>query len=348
VAYTRETQRLVDEMRRDARRITDASARRLVEAWVRAWDDLSIEFDAAIADLLTIRPGHWPSRAQIRRSTVARRALDLAQARLEQLAETARVSIIIDALDAIDAGAGAQAGIVDSQLPPSVTVGIAFDRLPQDAIDAIVQRVTEQITSLTRPLAAAATDAMRSALIRGVVVGENPRTTAAEMLRRTQGAFNGGLTRALTISRTEILDAHRAGAQAQREANADVLSGWKWLCELSSRTCPACLAMNGTVHKAGEPGPSGHPNCRCAAVPITKSWRDLGIDLDEPADVFPDAQAWFNDQPTAVQNRIMGPSRLAALRSGAASWEQLATKHTNPGWRPSYQATAVRSLVRAG
>lgn len=344
MATTEDTLRLVRELRAEVAQITDQRARQLVQAWVQAWDVVSGDFTDTVNELLAITPGEWPTAAQITRVLRARDLLNITQTRLETLAADAAVAISQDA--AATAALGADPTLYTTMLPPGAGVVAGFNRVPVDAMDAIVSRITEQITSLTRPLSAEATQAMRLALIRGVAVGDNPRTVAAEMLARVEGAFNGGLTRALTISRTETLDAYRAGSRASRAANTDVVTGWRWLCDLSSRTCPACLSKNGSVHAATDPGPEGHPNCRCTAVPTTASWGDLGFtDIPEPADTFPDSRAWFDAQDPTVQAQIMGPARLAALRSGAASWEQLATKQTNTGWRDSWNTTPVRTLT---
>src|SRR5690606_29603745 len=143
----------------------------------------------------------------------------------------------------------------------------------------------------------AAIEAMKRELVRGVVTGDNPRTAAAAMVKRVEGQFNGGLSRALGLARTEIIDAHRHAAQVAQEAHADVLNGWRWHCDLSVRTCPACLAMHGTMHPLSEPGPHDHVNGRCARVPVTKSWAELGFDIEEPADAFLDAREWFDGLP---------------------------------------------------
>lgn len=344
MATTEDTLRLIRELRAEVAQITDQRARQLVQAWVQAWDVVSLDLTDTVNELLTITPGQWPTAGQITRVLRARDLLQVVDARLERLADAAAVAIAHDAAAA--AALGGDPAVYTTQLPPGARVTAGFNWVPVDALDAIVKRITEQVTSLTRPLSADAVNAMRLSLIRGIAVGDNPRRTAADMVARVEGHFNGGLTRALTISRTETLDAYRAGTQASRAANTDTVTGWKWLCDLSSRTCPACLALHGTVHTALESGPEGHPNCRCTAVPVTKTWADLGFtDIDEPADVFPDARAWFNQQPPAVQLQIMGPGRLTALRNGTASWEQLASKQTNTGWRDSWAVTPVKAFA---
>ena len=340
MAFTDHTAQLVNDLRRQYTNLTDQRARQLVEAWVRAWDVLSVEWQTTVADLLTITPGQWPTRAQILRAERVLAALEHTTARLEELAAQARVNVAADARTAVDQGARDQVTVIASQLPGSLAGSVAH-RVAQDALDAIVERVNGRVTSLTRPLAGDATTAMKAALIRGVDVGDNPTTTARFMVRGLETRFNGGLTRALTIARTETLDAYRTAAAAQHHANADVLQGWRWLCDLSARTCPACLALNGTEHDLSEAGPDGHPNCRCARVPVTKSWADLGIDLPEPADTFPDARAWYDAQPAQVQRHIMGAGRAQALADGTLTWDQVAVLRHNTGWRDSWQTAPL-------
>jgi SPP1 gp7 family putative phage head morphogenesis protein len=168
------------------------------------------------------------------------------------------------------------------------------------------------------------------------------------MVRQVEGQFNGGLTRALTIARTETLDAYRQAAAAVQDASRDVLEGWVWLAQLDGRGCPACWAMHGTVHPLDEPGPLGHPNCRCSRAPKTQSWRDLGFDMDEPEDQIPDAEQVFQALPRAVQVRIMGPARLGLLDRGEVSWPDLARRKDNPGWRPSWMPVPVQDLAATG
>ena len=86
-------------------------------------------------------------------------------------------------------------------------------------------------------------------------------------------------------------------------------------------------------------------NCRCTAMPVAKSWRDLGFDIDEPASLQQDAEQWFWDQPATTQAQIMGPERLRRLRSGDLEWGDLAVRRENPGWRPSW---TVAPLQQAG
>jgi hypothetical protein len=127
------------------------------------------------------------------------------------------VTITSDLARVVQDAVAAQREILTTQLPGLVDPrDLLVNVRPRDrAFDVIVQRATEQITTRLRPLAPAADAAVRRELIRGVAVGSNPRATAARMVERAGGEFDGGLTRALVISRTETLDAHRAAAKAR-------------------------------------------------------------------------------------------------------------------------------------
>jgi hypothetical protein len=349
VAITADTLRLVAELRATLAAITDARTRVTVGAWVRGWDTIAAEVHAGITDLLTqVDHGRWPSRAAVLRTTRLIRVLDLARIQLEHLATQVDTGARADAAAAAHRAAGSQGRLVASQLPAGTTpaqVAARYGSFDTAMLDAIVARTGEQITALTRPLSQLAYEAMLRTLIRGVAVGDNPRTTAALMLRRVEGQFNGGLTRALVIARTETLDAARTASRATQLAQADVLAGWQWHSARDARTCPSCWAQDGGIHPLDQPGPLDHQQGRCTRLPVVRSWRDLGIAAPEPPSVLQPAEQVFAALPEDDQLAVMGPARLAALQSGQASWSDLSQRRRTHGWRDSYAPTPVRALA---
>lgn len=327
--------------------ITDQQTRTLTAAWVVAWAEVSGDLRDTLAELLAGATKPRLTRAMLLRSVRLRSVLAQIADHLDTLAASSGVTITSDLKKVVQDAVHAQREILSGQLPGLVDPRdlLVNVRSSDRAFDAIVQRATEQITSRLRPLSPAAYSAVRRELIRGVAVGSNPRQTAARMVERANGRFDGGLTRALVISRTETLDAHRAAAEQAQNAQADVLTGWIWLCHLSPRTCPSCLAKHGTFHELDEPGPEDHPQGRCVRMPKVKAWADLGFDVEEPDDVVPDAQAWFDALPVADQVAILGRARLDLLRSGAIEWADLSTRRTSPGWRDSWGVTPVGQLT---
>jgi SPP1 gp7 family putative phage head morphogenesis protein len=291
--------------------------------------------------------GHWPQPWELYRLGRLHDALVAAQEALAKLGERAGVTVSDAAGNAVEATADIEPRLIASQLPAAerpAAVEQFTSRILPTSLDVIVARSQARIVALTRPLSDQAMEVMRRELVRGVAEGLSPRETARQMLKRTEGAFNGGLSRALNIARTEVLDAYRTASAQAHAANADVLQGWVWSSTLDKRTCPSCWSKHGTVHPLDEPGPQDHQSGRCARIPKLRSWKDLGIDLDEPPDTLPDAKAKFAALSQADQLAIMGPARLELLKSGEAKWEDLATRRSTTGWRDSWAPTPVKDL----
>jgi SPP1 gp7 family putative phage head morphogenesis protein len=348
VAVTPETLRMVDGMRVQIDATVDATAADLIRAWAAAWDEVAGEWAVALADLVAgTTGGHWPTRGKVLRAERARRALEVTEAALDAVAATSEARVLQSMPQLTASAADWSARIVASQLPPLLPAGaaVAFNRVDPAAVTAIVERTTEQIHALHRPLSRDAVREMKRTLVRGVAVGDNPRRAASIMLQRTQGAFNGGRNRALVIARTEMLDAHRAASREQDRANADVLGGWQWVASLDRRCCPSCWAKHGTTYPVDDEGPLDHQQGRCTGVPVTKSWADLGFAIDEPPSVLADAEATFKALDPDAQVAIMGRGRLDALSSGRASWGDLSTRRRTDGWRDSFAPTPLRALV---
>lgn len=339
MSVSRKTMRLARSIRVDIDDAVEQALAELVRAWGVAWDSVADEWRAAVAELTAgMKDGKWPSRAVILRNARVIRAMKITAAKLDELGLQSGVRIVQGLPDLIAGQELALARIVASQVPDTFTID--WSRVSDAQLEAIVKRSTQQITSTLKPLPAEVHAGMKAELIRGVATGTNPNQVAKIMMKRFGTRFEGGMWRARTIARTEMLDATRNAALQSRLQNQGVLAGWRWMASLSSRTCPACLALNGRVFDVDEPGPDDHPNGRCTAVPVTKTWTELGIDVPEPDGQFPDSRAWFARQTPAVQQQIMGPDRLQRLNSGQLSWDQIPVRKQNPGWRDSWHPAA--------
>lgn len=349
MAVTRHTLRLLAGMRIRLGDTVDQATRDLVRAWAQAWDTLQEEWDTALDQLIArSQDGQWPSRAQIYRADRVLRALDATEQALTELVDNAGARMVRVLPTLTDQAAEWQARLVAAQLPPvagdQTTLTGMFNRVDPGQLGSIVTRTTEQITSLSRPLTPEAMQAVHRSLIRGVALGENPREAGRRMVRAVEGHFNGGLSRATTIARTEMLEAHRNAAHAQDLANTDTLTGWKWMATLATSTCMSCLSQHGQLHEVAEPGPYDHQNGRCVRLPVSKSWRELGFNLDDPPDITPDARAWFDQLPNRDQLAMMGPERYDLFQSGQIGWDDLTQLRHSPAWRDSYGLTPVNVL----
>jgi SPP1 gp7 family putative phage head morphogenesis protein len=333
MAANEETTQLLAQLRSYLARLTDDHTRTVVAAWARAWDDIAPELTATIAELTADGP---PTRMQIIRSRRLANSLAVIEQRLTGLVDQSAAKAIGNLRQVIDNAGRTTDRLISSQLPTGEQVA-GWSRVDASQVDAMVQRSTEQITKLSYPLADHATAVMKRQLVRGILVGANPREVARRMVRQAEVGFNGGLTRALTIARTEMLDAHRAASMLAEKQHTDVLAGWIWVAELGHRTCPACWAMNGQEFPLTEPGPSGHQNCRCVRVPKTKSWRELGFkNVEEQPSLLQSSATMFGRLSTSEQLDVLGPARYAAWRAGKFPMSKWATLRHASGWRDSW------------
>lgn len=322
-------------MRSELERYVIEAELKLARMYSVAWREVADEYAQAVGELVDMADGDWPTRAQILRAQRVENALKLTVDQMQGLVPASATAMNENLASILASAEHWSQNIIRTQLPPGVSTG--WNRVDHQAMNAIIRRATQRIHALTMPLTRDMVANMKATLIRGVVVGENPQAAARQMLQRCDGVFAGGRARALNIARTEMVDAHRYGAQQARKANKDIVSGWRWHTTLSNRTCPSCLSQHGSLHKADELGPLDHQQGRCTSIPVTKSWDELGFKgIPEPPDTFPNARTWFDSQPRATKLRIMGADRLKKLESGALNWDELSVRRSTPGWRDSY------------
>lgn len=345
---TTATLRAVEQLRRQLTSMTNAQTLALTKAWAEAWDVLLPEFEVAITELVSGAVDGKVARSVVAKNVRLAGALRAVRTYLDVLAPQAATTIAQDLSQVMFDAVEGHAAVVTTQLPPgTVAASLGFTRVPEEALTAIVERTTQQIHASTRPLPADVERTMKRALVRGIAVGDNPRRTAARLIKETEQRFNGGLTRALVISRTETLDAHRAATKASEKENKTLLGSWEWNAKLDARTCPSCLVQHGSRHPLDEDGPLDHQQGRCARVSITKSWKDLGFDIEEPPNSTPDAKEWFDNLTPATQAEILGPGKLKLLQDGDITWHDLSTKRSTPRWRDSYGVTPLKNLQGA-
>jgi len=340
MAATKETLRLAARLDLVVSSKLSGSQAKMAAAWSRTWRIVQTEWAALARQIAAdAAEGRTPSRRTLARLRNVRAAATATQLALEDLIGMTGGMLVDDVLTIAQQTAQAQHRLIQSMLPPGTDLG--REGVPNRQLQQIVRRTTQQITSTLRPLSAEATEAMTEQLIVGSARGQNPRDVARQIIGQVGDAFDGGLSRALNVARTELIDAHRQAAAVTQDQYGDVLAGWQWLAHLTTRTCPACWGQHGTIHELSEPGPLGHQQCRCSRVPKTKSWADLGYDIPEPPSIIVDGNKAFNQLSAKDQLAIMGPTRLQALKSGAADWSELAQLKHNDGWRDAYYVRPV-------
>ncbi|WGX98734.1 phage minor head protein [Nocardioides sp. L-11A] len=305
--------------------ITNAQDATITQAWAAAWSEISAELLDTLTEILT-DAGRVNATAVVRFERFARVLAGIAD-HLDDLATALGVTVTNDLADVLDQ---AETGTVELIAAQRLARSVPGREVPTPALDAIVRRTTQQVTSTALPLADETYAIVLGELTRGVAAGDNPRQTAARMLQRAENHWNFGRSRAVTIARTETLDAYREGERVTQLAHADLLAGWVWVCHLGPRTCRSCLAMHGQVFDLEVPGPDDHQQGRCNRIPVVRE-EDGSVDLSW----LPSAEDHFAALTPADQQAILGKAGWRAWVAGDFPIEQWTKRRTNDGWRDS-------------
>jgi len=111
-------------------------------------------------------------------------------------------------------------------------------------------------------------------------------------------------------------------------ANRKVLKGVQWHATLDNRTSAICRGRDGIMYPVDSgPRPPAHPNCRSTMIPITKSWKELGINLKEaPRGTRSSMNGavpgklnyndWLKQQSVAFQDDVLGKTKAQLWRKG--------------------------------
>lgn len=211
-----------------------------------------------------------------------------------------------------------------------------FGKLPVSSLERLVGNAGDgqPLGVVLTEAAPRAVQAVRDSLAYGVAAGKNPRVIARDVMR------SGGIARnrALNIARTETMRAYRT-ASFMEYRESEVVEQWYWMAYLDERTCPGCMAEDGTVHPVTEELES-HPGCRCTPIPWTNSWSSLGfsnVPDTRPSIMGPGER--FASLPESTQAAILGEARLKAYNAGEITLSDL-VRHTHSdrwggGMRPA-------------
>lgn len=352
MAITNDTRDIADQVRRELIRLNDDQIADLTQVWVEEWDGVEGEVNTLLVAAITgaIAAGVYTLRVS---SSVPAQGAMAAISRAVDRSVTRSAPIITAPLPRVVSGTTrAQQAEWATQLPPGPALptqqrnslsGVVDGVASSPVVDEVVTRFEDRAAEKLRGVPADVSARVQSHIERGLRSGTNPEDVARNIVRDIEASFNGGLSRASRIARTEMLDAHREVARVNRMAN-DAVSGWVWICSLDGLVCPACLENHGEVFPADQFGPEDHPNGRCYAQDKLKSWEELGISgLDEPDDdLGMTGEDYFNNLTEESKKAMLGPTRFDAWKNGDISFGEFSQKVDVPGWRPYYRVKPVK------
>lgn len=237
--------------------------------------------------------------------------------------------------------------MAEAQLTALVPEGIlvTFNRLPTGALEMMIGFLQDG-SPLKLLLDAIGTEAGKrigELLTEGLALGWNPRKVAAAMRREVGMA----LTRSLRIARTEMLRAWRKSSIQGYRDQGSLIKGYKRHAQADDRTCIACLLMDGFVYQTEEDF-TDHVQGRCAVIPITRSWAELGFEgIEDTNPEWTKGREWFLDQNAGTQRKIVGDAMYEAWKGGEIDLEDMKTLHRSQEWGDSWQQASLKAAKEA-
>lgn len=156
-----------------------------------------------------------------------------------------------------------------------------------------------------------------------------------DLEREIRNRVGGDEVRARMIARTELSRVANTAKMRSFGEFQDVISGYEWVAAWEG-TCAECGGFDGRIFTSADlPAIPIHPNCACTTSPVTRTWRELGIDMAEiepPGRILAGHRhapkrmtwrTWIRQQPAAYQKQVLGPGQYSLLSQGKVSIEQL-------------------------
>ena len=187
----------------------------------------------------------------------------------------------------------------------------------------------------------------------GIVQNE----TLQQIIRRVAGSKRLGIPGIMDVSRrnasalvhTSIMQVANDARMATFKANDDIIKGMRFLATLDSHTSLTCIAHSGAEwDMQGNPivgnfpfePPPLHFNCRSMLVPVTLSYRELGIDVDKPkgtrasdlGQIPSDTtfDGFLKRHDAAYVDDLLGPGRAKMWRDGKITLNDLVNQTGRP------------------
>jgi hypothetical protein len=237
----------------------------------------------------------------------------------------ARQAFATISIDAVLPGASVIDRIASTSLVQGATMGQWFRRI-RDQIAFDIERAVKT----------------------GVALGDTNEQIARSIVgdgMRGPEAFPRGRRDVMAVTRTAVQTVANDARLATFEANTNVIKAVQWISTLDSRTSDICIARSGLVWTLPGYKPKGHNiewqgpppahwACRSTIIPITKTFRELGLDIDEvPASTRAsmDGQVaadltfgdWLKGKPVEFADEMLGKGRAQLWRDGKITLQDL-------------------------
>lgn len=258
---------------------------------------------------------------------------------------------VVDALKSeLTAFAGYEAGhqldLFNSLLPDVVLHHVELQAITADQVYAAAVSRPFQGRLLSEWGAKLEADRMvkiTNAIRMGYLLGETTeeitrRVVGTKSANREDGAIEENRRNLAAVTRTAVAHVASTARQKFASSNSDIVKGKQWLSTLDTRTTPGCIIRDRLQYTLdGKPighnipylrGPGRlHFCCRSTETLILKSWREMGIPVDEMdagTRASMDGQVagdttygeWLQRQSPERQKQVLGAKRAQLLQAG--------------------------------
>jgi hypothetical protein len=200
----------------------------------------------------------------------------------------------------------------------------------QSIVSKLLNGARENLSSLFGTFGRNAAKGIDEALKLGLTLGDKTSVIA----ERIMTVLDEPRWRSIAIAATELFRMFNDGLMSNYQVNRHVIIGWTWQCRLSERSCIACVALHGTIHKLTETF-EDHVHGECMQLAYWSS-QELGQSGTD----------WFNEQDEATQRKILGTDiAYATWKSGTPLQDFIGIRH-DPGYEPSVYQKSVKQIMK--
>lgn len=182
-----------------------------------------------------------------------------------------------------------------------------------------------------------ASEAIRNGITEGIGTGKGSRAITRGIMQKVgPDAVEGRMS---TLTRSEVMRAYRGAFADTMEPFREqgIVTGYTWLCALSSRTCLACWAKHGTFSKDYPVG--FHPACRCIGRPAVNP--SLVPSEGRPRMT---GEELLRRRPEDVQRRILqSPERYDLWANGVPVTDMVGIRR-NRVWGDNVRIKSMKEL----
>ena len=161
-------------------------------------------------------------------------------------------------------------------------------------------------------------------------------------MKRVRDVMDLSRRNAESLVRTSVQTVANETRDKTFAQNGDLVKGKEWVAALDNRTCLVCGSLDGKRwdlegnpigHSVPYKSAPAHYNCRCSFVPILKTWKEMGIDIDELPEIsrasmdgqvqYKTFSDWLKRQPDGRIEATLGKRRAELYQSGKLTIDQL-------------------------